>query len=144
MATYRIESRHAQRAEAAAHRGESLPWSSEGIGDATGWPTEEAAWAAIDSLRALGDEWADAEYRVVEEHDADAPLCAPYGEEAGVEYVDAYRLARRVLEGRDPSAGDWRAAGYPTATAAARALVGDGHGEAGRLAVEIVAAALDE
>lgn len=53
---------------------------------------------------------------------------------------EAQTEATRVLEGSDPEAGDWRAAGYATAEAAARVLVGEHPDKAvAARAVEIVA-----
>ena len=44
-------------------------WDFESVGDsaANHFETEGEAEAAIESLKALGSEWADGEYRVVEE-----------------------------------------------------------------------------
>lgn len=41
-------------------------WTGDGIGDSTGYESREAAEQAIQSLIALGGEWAEYEYRVVE------------------------------------------------------------------------------
>lgn len=41
-------------------------WTSDGIGDSTGYETRESAERATESLVALGGEWAEHEYRVVE------------------------------------------------------------------------------
>lgn len=40
-------------------------WSSDGLGEATGWPTKTAAVKALRSLVDLGDEWRGV-YRVVD------------------------------------------------------------------------------
>lgn len=43
-------------------------WTTEGLGDrgVNRFDSEEEAERAIESLRALGGDWAEAEYRVVE------------------------------------------------------------------------------
>ena len=41
-------------------------WSADGIGEPNEFTTIEDADDAIRQLQELGDEWADAEYRVVE------------------------------------------------------------------------------
>jgi hypothetical protein len=41
-------------------------WTSDGLGDSTGWESREAAERAIESLRSMGGEWATSEYRIVE------------------------------------------------------------------------------
>lgn len=41
-------------------------WRSDGLGDANEFVTEAEAEQAISELQALGDDWAAAEYRVVE------------------------------------------------------------------------------
>jgi hypothetical protein len=46
-------------------RGMCDPWRSDGLGDADGWPTQEAARAAIVSLGDKGEDW-HGEYRIVE------------------------------------------------------------------------------
>jgi hypothetical protein len=40
-------------------------WTSD-IGDANKFATQQDAWTQIGELKKLGDEWASAEYRVVE------------------------------------------------------------------------------
>ena len=42
-------------------------WSTDGVGDDNSFPSEKAAEKAIEDLRRLGPDWADAEYRVVPE-----------------------------------------------------------------------------
>ncbi len=49
-------------------RGQAGDWSEEYVGndtDANTFTTEEEAEESIQELRKLGDDWADAEYRVV-------------------------------------------------------------------------------
>jgi hypothetical protein len=41
-------------------------WADDCVGDGNRFDTEEEAWAAVQSLRDLGGEWAGVEYRVVE------------------------------------------------------------------------------
>jgi hypothetical protein len=41
-------------------------WTSDGIGEGNRFATEAEAEAAIESLRALGRDWAESEYRVRE------------------------------------------------------------------------------
>lgn len=41
-------------------------WRSDGLGDANEFATEAEAKQAISELRALGEDWAAAEYRVAE------------------------------------------------------------------------------
>ena len=54
---YQIESRTTHWA--------SREWSPDGIGEPNEFDTEAEALAAIDALRQLGEDWAEAEYRVV-------------------------------------------------------------------------------
>jgi hypothetical protein len=55
MATYQIETRTKPNAG----------WTTYGLGEPNEFATAEEAESAIESLRALGDDWAAAEYRVV-------------------------------------------------------------------------------
>lgn len=57
--TYIIETRPANSTDAS-------DWTTDGIGDQNEFATAEAAEAAIEELRAIGPDWADADYRVVE------------------------------------------------------------------------------
>ena len=41
-------------------------WDNDGVGEPNIFESEAAAWEGIEELRALGEEWADAEYRVRE------------------------------------------------------------------------------
>jgi len=41
-------------------------WTTEGLGDAAEFESEELAEETIDDLRGLGPDWSEAEYRVVE------------------------------------------------------------------------------
>ena len=41
-------------------------WGPEGIGEPNEFASRDEAWAAIRDLQSLGEDWADAEYRVVE------------------------------------------------------------------------------
>ena len=60
----------------------------------------------------------------------------------GFEAIAADRIARRVLEGRDPSIS-WQDAGYTTAEEAAAVLIGDDvDGLVRELAIEAIAAVL--
>lgn len=59
MATYQIQSRTAVTDDR-----DAAAWSSH-VGDQNEFATEDEAEDGIDSLMALGGEWADAEYRVV-------------------------------------------------------------------------------
>lgn len=55
-------------------------WTADGIGESTGWPTQADAERAVDSLIAMGGEWADAEYRILE--DQTGYTVAAYGPDA--------------------------------------------------------------
>lgn len=44
----------------------SRDWTTDGIGAANEFATEAEAEATIEALRNLGDDWAEAEYRVTE------------------------------------------------------------------------------
>lgn len=57
MTTYEIQTRSDRHTE----------WDADAVGDrsANRFATREEAEEAIEGLRALGDDWADAEYRVV-------------------------------------------------------------------------------
>ena len=46
-------------------RSEKYPeWANDAVGQPNEFDTEEAAWAAVEELRKLGNEWAEAEYSV--------------------------------------------------------------------------------
>ncbi len=61
--TFQIESRNTASSL-------TSEWDIDGIGEPNAFDTYEEAEAAIEELRQLGDDWAAAEYRVVEVADA--------------------------------------------------------------------------
>lgn len=77
------------------------------------------------------------------QRDADRRATEEIAAEADAQYAEATALADRALEGADQRLG-WRDAGYASPLAAARVLIGDGHGATGELAAEILAPRLIE
>ena len=80
-------------------------WTTEGLGDAAEFESEELAEETIDDLRGLGPDWSEAEYRVVE-------VAGPVGIKGGdwsearrlARERDAVRLAARMLARSEPAA----------------------------------------
>ena len=79
MMTYTIETRPADSDD-------DRDWTTDGIGDANVFDSPDSAWDTIGELQRMGDDWARAQYRVVDSDGATEDA----GEAASRHVADAY------------------------------------------------------